>query len=143
MVNITLEEDLIKEDDSDETYATRGFIDDIEYSKEPLTRGYRRLVYVVDKAGYSAPRGTKLLCRYSIDSGFYEPISKPVTMAKGKIADGTNVKIEQHYIQGRRAGIVPSFVVPFDNPMEFEITSGKNGMFVYINGKWTLTSIKN
>jgi len=143
MVNITLEEDLIKEDDSDETYATRGFIDDIEYSKEPLTRGYRRLVYVVDKAGYSAPRGTKLLCKYSIDSGFYEPISKPVTMAKGKIVNSTNVKIEQHYIQGRRAGIVPSFVVPFDNPMEFETTSGKNGMFVYINGKWTLTSIKN
>ena len=143
MVNITLEEDLIKEDDSDETYATRGFIDDIEYSKEPLTRGYRRLVYVVDKAGYSAPRGTKLLCKYSIDSGFYEPISKPVTMAKGKIVNSTNVKIEQHYIQGRRAGIVPSFVVPFDNPMEFQTTSGKNGMFVYINGKWTLTSIKN
>ena len=143
MVNITLEEDLIKEDDSDETYATRGFIDDIEYSKEPLTRGYRRLVYVVDKAGYSAPRGTKLLCKYSIDSGFYEPISKPVTMAKGKIVNNTNVKIEQHYIQGRRAGIVPSFVVPFDNPMEFQTTSGKNGMFVYINGKWTLTSIKN
>ena len=143
MVNITLEEDLIKEDDSDETYAARGFIDDIEYSKEPLTRGYRRLVYVVDRTGYSAPRGTKLLCKYSIDSGFYEPISKPVTMAKGKIVDSTNAKIEQHYVQGRRAGIVPSFVVPFDNPMEFQTTSGKNGMFVYINGKWTLTSIKN
>ena len=56
MVNITLEEDLIKEDDSDETYATRGFIDDIEYSKEPLTRGYRRLVYDTGSSSHPSVR---------------------------------------------------------------------------------------
>ena len=143
-VYVTLEEDLIKESDFDDTYPTRAFIDDLEYSKEPLPNDFRRLVYVKDKAGYTAPRGTKLLCRYDADSGFYEPISKPVIIAKGIVVANatTTANIEMHYIQGRKAGDVIVNTMSFDNPLGFTVSGGKVGMFTYINGRWTLTSTK-
>lgn len=141
MVYITLEEDLIKQPDFDESYTIRGFFDDVEFSKEPLQQGYRRLVYVKDKTGYCAPRGTKLLCRYNRLTGFYEPVSKPSIIAKGKIT-GTNALIDMHYVQGRKAGVVPTMTVPYDNPLEFTITSNQLGIFTFLNGKWTLTSTK-
>lgn len=140
-VYITLEEDLIKQPDFDETYATRAFIDDIEYSKDPLLRGYRRLVYVKDKCGYTAPRGAKLLCRYDRFTGFYEPISKPVIMAKGIMASSTSANIDLNYIQGRRAGSIPTILFNIANPMGFAVSSGKIGMFSFINGSWTLISV--
>lgn len=141
MVYITLEEDLIKQPDFDESYTIRGFFDDVEFSKEPLQQGYRRLVYVKDKTGYCAPRGTKLLCRYNRLTGFYEPVSKPSIIAKGKIT-GTTALIDMHYVQGRKAGVVPTMTVPYDNPLEFTTTSNQLGIFTFLNGKWTLTSTK-
>ena len=141
-VYITLEEDLIKQPDFDETYATRGFIDDIEYSKDPLLRGYRRLVYIKDKCGYTAPRGAKLLCRYDRLTGFYEPISKPVIMAKGIMSSNTTANIDLNYIQGRTAGSVPTISFNIANPMGFAVSSGKIGMFSFINGSWTLISVR-
>lgn len=141
LVYVTLEEDLIKDDDYDVTYAARGFLDDIEYNTETLPVGYRRLVYIRDRAGYTAPRGTKILCKYMPDSGFYEPISKPSIIAKGVVASGNTATIEMHYVQGRQSGVVPTMVVQFDNPMRFPVASGKIAMFTFINGKWTLTSI--
>jgi len=139
----TLEEDLIKQPDFDETYATRAFIDDLEYSKDPLLAGYRRLIYVKDKCGYSAPKGTKLLCRYNRVTGFYEPISKPAIMAKGSIASSNKATIELHYVQGRRSGTVPSVMMDYTNPMGFTTNTGMIGMFTFINGTWTLISIKS
>jgi|688.fasta_scaffold00202_39 hypothetical protein len=138
----TLEEDLIKQTDFDETYATRAFIDDIEYSKDPLLSGYRRLIYIKDKCGYTAPRGTKLLCRYNRITGFYEPISKPVIMAKGSIASSNKATIELHYVQGRRSSTVPTVLMDYTNPMAFTTNTGSVGMFTFINGMWTLISIK-
>ena len=141
-VYVTLEEDLVKEQDYDETYPTKAFIDDIEYSQEPLPNGYRRLVYVKDKAGYTAPKGTKLLCRYNIDNGFYEPISKPVMVAKGTIASTTTATIEMHYVQGRKSGTIPTSLITFDNPLGFSVVTNDKGIFTYINGLWTLTAKK-
>jgi hypothetical protein len=138
----TLEEDLIKQTDFDETYATRAFIDDIEYSKDPLLSGYRRLIYIKDKCGYTAPRGTKLLCRYNRVTGFYEPISKPVIMAKGSIVSSNKATIELHYVQGRRSSTVPTVLMDYTNPMAFTTNTGSVGMFTFINGMWTLISIK-
>jgi hypothetical protein len=138
----TLEEDLIKQTDFDETYATRAFIDDIEYSKDPLLSGYRRLIYIKDKCGYTAPRGTKLLCRYNRVTGFYEPISKPVIMAKGSIVSSNKATIELHYVQGRRSSTVPTVLMDYTNPMAFTTTTKSIGMFTFINGMWTLISIK-
>ena len=141
-VYITLEEDLVKEQDFDETYPTKGYIDDIEYSKDPLPKGYRRLVYVKDKTGYTAPRGIKLLCRYNVDTGFYEPISKPSVVAKGVIDSGDMVKLDMDYAQGNRSGSIPILNTSFVNPLGFATTQGSKGIFTYIQGAWTLTSIK-
>jgi hypothetical protein len=138
----TLEEDLIKQPDFDETYATRAFIDDLEYAKDPLLGGYRRLIYIKDKCGYSAPRGTKLLCRYNRVTGFYEPISKPAIMAKGLIANNNQATIDLHYVQGRRSGTVPTAFMDYANPMGFVTNQGSTGMFTFINGIWTLISIR-
>ena len=141
-VYVTLESDMIKEDDYDSTYSTRAFIDDIEYNKEPLQNGYRRLVYVVDKTGYTAPKGTKLLCRYDRLSGFYEPLSKPSVMAIGTIGSGNSASVRLHHIQGRRSASVPLLVVNFDNPLELSASAGSKGIFIFINGKWTLSATK-
>jgi hypothetical protein len=141
-IYVTLEEDLVKQPDYDETYATRAFIDDMEFSKQPLQAGYRRLVYVKDKCGYCAPMGTKLLCRYNKFTGFYEPLTKPVIIAKGVTSSATQANLTLQYIQGRRSVNAPVLNVGFDNPMGFTVSSGKNAMFTFINGKWTLTAIK-
>ena len=141
MVYVTLEEDLVRDDGMDETYPARGFLDDLEYSTEPLAAGLRRLVFVKDKAGFSAPRGAKLLCRYDKDSGFYEAVSKPAFIAKGTIAPGSNqATLEMSYAPGKKRGeAYPTMLVLFENPFNLS-TSGGNGLFTYINGKWTLTT---
>jgi hypothetical protein len=141
-IYVTLEEDLIKQPDYDETYATRAFIDDMEFSKQPLQAGYRRLVYVKDKCGYCAPMGTKLLCRYNKFTGFYEPLTKPVMIVKGITSSAGNANLTLQYIQGRRSVNAPVLNTSFDNPLGFNVVSGKNAMFTFINGKWTLTAIK-
>lgn len=142
-VYVTLEEDLIREKDFDETYPARGFLDDLEYTSEILPQNYRRLVYVKDKAGYTAPRGVKLLCRYNSDSGFYEPISKPVIIAVGKLVNANTASIQMNYVQGRKSGSIPIMNVVFDNSQfNFKIEAGKNGMFTFLDGKWVLTSMQ-
>lgn len=141
MVYVTLEEDLVKDENMDETYPTRGFLDDLEYSTDPLEEGYRRLVYVKDRVGYTAPRGAKILCRYDKDSGFYEPVSKPSYVTKGTITAGSSqASIELTFVQGRKRGeSIPTMLVNFDNPFSLS-TSGGVGLFTFINGKWTLTT---
>jgi molybdopterin-guanine dinucleotide biosynthesis protein A len=136
-----LEEDLIKANDLDETYPSRGFLDDMEYSTLPLDNSYRRVVFVKDRAGYTAPRGAKLLCRYDTDAGFYEPVSKPSFIVKGSITAGSNqANIEMSFIQGKKkADSYPSMLVNFENPFDLPTTKGK-GLFTYLNGKWTLTT---
>lgn len=142
-VYVTLEEDLIKENDFDETYPARGFLDDLDYINDTLPNKYRRLVYIKDRSGYTAPRGVKLLCRYDSDSGFYEPISKPVIITTGRIANGNTAAIQMNYVQGRKTGQIPTMEVVFDNSQfQFPITAGKTGMFTYLGGKWILTSVQ-
>lgn len=142
MVYATLEEDLVREDDFVETYPARAFLDDIEYSKDNLPLNYRRLIYIKDKSGFTAPKGVKLLCRYDSDSGFYEPVSKPSIVAMGIIDVGNRVKIDMTYAQGRQSGQIPSTMATFDNPFGFSVAVGKKGLFTYIAGKWTLTTIQ-
>jgi hypothetical protein len=143
LIYAVLEEDLIKHPDFDETFATRGFIDDVEFSQEPLLQGYRRLIYIKDKTGYSAPKGTKLLCRYNRFTGFYEPISKPNLTAKGKIIDKTTALIDAEYIQGRRSKTIPTLSIEYVNPLEFTINNNNMGIFIFINGLWTLSAINS
>ena len=76
----------------------------------------RRLVYVKDRSGYGAPRGSKLLCRYNRDTGFYEPISKPSHIVFGTIIGGSNTAIvELTYIKGiKSAENIPKTNIVFD-----------------------------
>ena len=140
-VYVTLEEDLIKENDLDESYPTRAFLDELEYSKQPLQEGFRRLVYVKDKTGYTAPKGIKLLCRYDKDSGFYEPISKPSVVAQGTLDAGGKAMISMDFAQGNRALTTPTLLVNYDNPLGFAVSRGRKAMFIFTRGQWTLTSI--
>jgi hypothetical protein len=136
-VYVTLEEDLLRDGNKDVTYAARGYIDDIEYVAESLEPGYRRLAYVKDRSGFTAPRGAKLLCKYMPNSGFYEPINKPVIVAVGTISGG-QVTISQTYARGN-SGTTPTITVSYNNPLGFDTSSGGSGIFTFIDGMWTLT----
>jgi len=142
MVYITLEEDMILPNGSSESYPTRAFIDDVEYSIMPMDYGIRKLVYVKDRCGYTAPRGAKLLCRYDTSSGFYEPISKQSFIVFGNITAGNNAIISLTYIQGfKKPENAPRIPIIFDNTrFNFNINAGiqKRGMFLFENGKWIL-----
>lgn len=142
MIYATLEEDLIKQPDFDETYVSRAFIDDVEFSTEPLALGYRRLIYIKDKTGYCAPKGTKLLCRYNKLTGFYEPVSKPVITTTGKIISSSQVLLNLLYTPSRRSNIIPTSTVNYNNPLSFNTPNNAIGIFSFIDSKWILTSIK-
>jgi hypothetical protein len=142
MVYVSLEDDMVKDPTSSDTRPTRGFIDDLEFSQEPLTSGYRRVVFVKDKCGYTAPQGTKLLCRYNTDTGFYEPVSKPSVIVKGKLTSGSEALIDMHYVQGSSSAIVPKKTVKYENPIGFPTTTNTVGIFSFINGKWTLSAAR-
>jgi hypothetical protein len=142
-VYVTLEEDLIKDDYTDTTYVARAFLDDVEYSAEPLQQNYRRLVFVQDKAGYTAPRGAKLLCRYDSNTGFYEPITKPSYIVYGIINSGNQATLEMSYVQGKRRGENnPTMLTNFDNPFGFRTIVGNKGMFNFTAGRWILSATK-
>ena len=141
MVYVILEEDMVKEEGYDETYPARAFLDDIEYSTKPLPNRARRLVYIKDRAGYTAPRGAKLLARYDIDTGFYEPISKPSILVFGSIIGASQATLELSYVQGRKKGsLTPTQVVTFANKLELNIGTDTKGLFLFENGKWILVS---
>jgi hypothetical protein len=63
-------------------------------------------------------------------------------MAKGSIASSNKATIELHYVQGRRSSTVPTVLMDYTNPMAFTTNTGSVGMFTFINGMWTLISIK-
>lgn len=139
MVYVTLEENMIKAADYfDETLPARGFLDEIEYRQEPLPNNARRLVYVRDKSGYTAPRGAKLLCRYDTSSGYYEPVSKPSFSAYGLLLDNNSASIDMDFAQGKVAGSVPTMQVKYDNKFNTTYANGAKGFFNFSGGKWIL-----
>ena len=143
-VYITLEEDIVKDPDLDDTFPARGFFDDASYSAQVLSDNERKLVYVKDRSGYTAPRGARLYCRYDIDTGYYEPISKQQFIVYGTIAPGSNsATITMSYVQGKRKGDgAPTMAVVFKNPLNLSTVNGV-GMFTYTAGSWTLISTKD
>tara|TARA_B100001094_G_scaffold118511_1_gene114261 strand:+ start:3896 stop:10558 length:6663 start_codon:yes stop_codon:yes gene_type:complete len=140
-IYITLEEDMSKDPDLDESFPARGFFDDASYSTQALDNNERKLVYVKDRSGYTAPRGSRLFCRYDVDTGFYEPLGKPQYTVYGAVTPGGNTAtITMNYVQGKKRGeSAPTMVVNFKNPLGLSTTTGA-GMFSYINGEWTLIS---
>jgi hypothetical protein len=144
MIYVVLEENLFGDIGMSETYPARAFIDDTEYGLEPMPYSVRRLVYVKDRCGYSAPRGAKLLCRYNRDTGFYEPVAKPSFIIFGTLVGTSNTAVvELTYIRGiKAASNIPKTNITFDNTrFNFDINASKSrrGMFLFENGKWILT----
>jgi hypothetical protein len=140
-VYITLEEDLVTVQNPEDTLKPcRGFITDLEY--DTTSEDVRKLVFVVDKSGYTAPKGAKLLCMYNPDSGFYEILSKPTFTAFGTIeSNGSNATLTLTYMQSRNRSIDTNTVsVPFSNPFSFGVSAEQKGLFMYIDGAWNLIS---
>ena len=141
MVYITLEQDLTRPNNLYYySNAIRGYIDDLEYKSDPLPLGFRRLVYLIDRSGYTAPAGSRLYCKYNPDLGFYEPISKPTIITTGVII-GSQARIDLVYAKGRLSNNIPNTVVNFTNPLSFYVAENSRGIFSYIDGTWTLTAV--
>jgi hypothetical protein len=141
MVYITLEQDLTRPNNLYYySNPTRGYIDDLEYKADPLPVGFRRLVYLIDRSGYTAPAGSRLYCKYNPDLGFYEPISKPTVITTGIIIGG-QARIDLVYAKGRLSNNMPNSVVNFANPLSFYVAENSRGIFSYIDGAWTLTAV--
>lgn len=142
-VYVILEEDLIMEQNSRNSYPARGFIDDYEFSKDPLPDGLRRVVFVKDRSGYTAPRGAKLYCRYNGDTGFYEPISKPNIIASGIIRAGYQATIFNSFSQPNygRSNNVTQINITFVNNLNIEVKPSHRALFIYMDGAWNIMSI--
>jgi hypothetical protein len=140
LVYVVLEEDMTKIDGIDETYPTRGFLDDSEYSLNVLPENTRKLIYIKDRCGYTAPRGAKILCRFDRETGYYEPITKQQYIVFGSMLGGNNAIADLTYIQGvKSADNIPKINIVFDNTrFNFTLTDKKRGMFMYENGSWIL-----
>ena len=141
MIYAVLEEDMLLSNNMTQTHPARAFIDDIEYSLSSLTFPLRRLIYIKDRCGYTAPRGSKILCRYDTYSGFYEPITKPNYIVFGDIQNNNNAIIELSFIQGvKRSENAPRKSIVFDNSrFSFDTKNGNGrGMFMFENGSWIL-----
>jgi len=140
-VYITIEEDLVTvQNPEDSIKPCRGFLTDLEY--DTTSEDIRKIVFVIDKSGYTAPRGAKLLCMYNPDSGFYEVLSKPTFTAFGTIqANGTNATLSLNFMQSRNRSVDSNTVsVSFGNPFGFGVVSEQKGLFMYIDGSWNLIS---
>ncbi len=138
-VYITLEEDLVTvQNPEDNIKPCRGFITDLEY--DTTSEDVRKVVFVIDKAGYTAPKGAKLLCMYNPDSGFYEVLSKPSFTAFGTIqAGGSTATLILTYMQSRnRSTSANSITVQFSNPFGFGVSAEQRGLFMYIDSSWNL-----
>ena len=140
-VYITLEEDLVTvQNPEDNIKPCRGFLTDLEY--DTTSDDVRKIVFVIDKSGYTAPKGAKLLCMYNPDSGFYEVLSKPTFTAFGLIqSGGSTATLTLSYMQSRNRGIDTNTVtVFFSNPFGFGVSMDQKGLFMYIDSAWNLIS---
>lgn len=141
---ITIEHDMV--DDN----PVRGVIEDGVTDTTPLPDGFRKVVFVKDSSLlFRAPREAALYCKYNPDNGFYEPIYNRPFIAIGTVVNSQQASISKSYtIKAARDNIngiteVENYVTLYDNPLEFVVSSSDKGVFTFINGRWTLTSINN
>lgn len=140
-VYVTLEEDLkTLQEGQDTLVPARGFISDLEHETTGVDA--RKVVFVVDQAGYTAPKGAKLLCFYNPNNGFYEVISKPTFICDGGISGGT-ATINATFIDSRNKGLFsPTINVTYKNSIGVNVTAVDRGVFVYSDGNWQLIAAK-
>lgn len=131
---ITIETDLTGKDVS-----VRGVI----YDEGPTTlpAGKRKVVYVQDTVGIIvAPRKATLYCKYIASNGFYQPLYGTPLITTGTIKSDTSAEIDTKYSLDDTSG---TYVASFSNPLSLDVTSGKKALFTYIDGSWTVSSIKD
>lgn len=127
------------------TTPVRGVIEDDVSEAKPLPEGKRRLVFVKDPTGlFRAPRGAALYCKYNTQNGFYEPIYNQPFLTTGEIKSGNTADIDNTYtlryskdkISEKYDGEI------FSNPLNLPTRIGRKGIFTFMAGKWTLTSVE-
>lgn len=137
-----LEQDMTRDEGVLDSYPARAFLDDLEYGLEPLPENIRRLIYIIDRTGYTAPRGAKILLRFNTDNGFYEPVSKQQYIVFGKIRGGNSAIVELDYIPGYKSGDSKyKSTVNFKNPLGIKVSSGASVALVYNNRNWNVIGI--
>lgn len=108
-----------------------------------LPDGYRKLVYVKDNKGITAPRGAKIYCLYSSKNGFYEPIYANSFMASGTINGSNSVTIHSAYSSSQytlsdHPLVIEDYTTNYSNPLNYTVSNGSIGLFTFIDGKWVL-----
>ena len=146
---IVLETDLVNRQPS------RGAIIEDSYTNDPLPSGLRKLVFVQDNLGIMpVPRNAPVYCKYNGQNGFYEPIYNKSYVTSGIIAGDTQVSIYNIYENPNNTATnlttpgspttIPSpttYLTTYKNPMGFSISNGELGMFMFMDGSWTLQSV--
>jgi hypothetical protein len=110
--------------------------------------GKRKLIFVKDNKGITAPRGAKIYCKYSETNGFYEPIYTNTFTASGTITGGSSATIYSAYSDSQydlsdNPFLIKQYSTTFSNPLEYKPAPGTMGIFVFVNGKWILQSYNN
>jgi hypothetical protein len=115
----------------------------------------RKLVFVQDNLGIiPVPRNAPVYCKYNGQNGFYEPIYNKIYVTSGIIAGDTQVSIYKIYEDPDNTATnvttpgtpttIPSpttYLTTYNNPMGFSISAGELGMFMFMDGSWTLQSV--
>lgn len=141
-VYVVIEEDLLG------TQPVRGQLIDSNYDNHPLLAELRKLVFVKDALGmYPAPRGAALYCRYNSNNGFYEPIGHRPFVTSGEIVSANTVQIYKIYSKPNNPNIrlsddpnLEQYAATYKNPLEYSINIGGIGLFMFLDGYWTLQS---
>ena len=138
---------VVLENDLTNTEPVRGTILEGYADNEPLPNGLRKLVFVKDSTKlFSAPRGAAIYCKYNSSNGFYEPIYNQPFITSGVINGSSLATIYKAY---NTSTITPDDATPssyqtnFVNPLELNAGINSVGLFIYLNGNWTLQSVKN
>ena len=137
---------VVLEEDLTDIQPVRGTLLSNNINNAPLSSTTRKLVFVKDNKGLTAPRGAKVFCRYSAQNGFYEPIYASNLITSGIIRGAGIALISKAY--SIPAGIstsdqknTDSYQTSFQNPLNFSVTNNSPGLFCYINGSWVLQAV--
>lgn len=136
---VVIENDLVNEN------PVRGIVVESSYSNDPLPSGLRKMVFVKDTMGmFSSPRGAALYCRYDSVNGFYEPIYNRPLVTSGTIEGGRTATIYTAYTPSMVSDdIVSEYTTVFENPLNLPANTNTVGLFIFLNGKWTLQAARN
>jgi hypothetical protein len=137
---------VVLEEDLTDIQPVRGTLLSNNMNNAPVSSTARKLVFVKDNKGLTAPRGAKVFCRYSAQNGFYEPIYASNLITSGIIRGAGIALISKAYsipsgISTSDQKNTDSYQTSFQNPLNFSVTNNSPGLFCYINGSWVLQAV--